>query len=226
MLLVIVRPLVHVPAEQVVRQVVEIGEANRVLLLVRALDRQEVDVVDAVRAIAVDQIDVRAADRLDRRNVQLHRADIAERRLRAALQRLGIGLRRILHAERHRIGALPVLPAERRRLARRLHVQDEVDVALLVANDILRPVPRHGREAERLEQFPQLVRIGRGVFDELEPIGAQRIVKQVSHEDLRHLQEIYIAPPGEETRAEPITSQSLEQTCAWLCFSPVSVRLP
>ena len=54
------------------REVVEIGEADGVLLLVGAGDGHEVDVVDAVRAVAVDEIDVRAADGLDGGDVELH----------------------------------------------------------------------------------------------------------------------------------------------------------
>ena len=200
--LVVVRPLRHVPAEQVVRQVVEIGEADGVLRLVRAGDRHEVDVVDAVRAIAVDEIDVRPADRLDGGNVQLHRADIGEGGLRAALDRLRIGLGGVLHTKRHRIGALTVHAAKRRRLARRLHVQDEVDVALLVANDILRAMLRDRREAEALEQLAQRMRVGRGVFDELEAVSAKWIVEQVCHWSLRRLTEIYTARPGERSAPE------------------------
>ena len=54
----------------------------------RALDGQEVDVIDLLRAVAVDQVEVRAADALDGRDVQLHRADPALDGLRAALDEL------------------------------------------------------------------------------------------------------------------------------------------
>ena len=76
--LVEARPLVHPAAMHVVRQVVDVGEAGAGRVLVDAGQRHEVDVVDrhagaVVRRIAVDEVDQRVADALDRRDVELHR---------------------------------------------------------------------------------------------------------------------------------------------------------
>ena len=56
-----------------------------------------------------------------------------------------------------------------------LGVDDEVDVALPVKRHIPGAVPGDRREAHGLEQFMKLLRFGRGVFDELEAVGAHRV---------------------------------------------------
>src|SRR5690606_4327885 len=85
------------------------------------------------------------------------------------------------------------------RLARRLHVEDEVDVALLVAEHVLRAVFRDGRKAERLEQLRELVWIGRGEFDELETVSAQRVFENIGHENpSTFAKDIY--PPRRQTK--------------------------
>ena len=65
----------------------------------------------------------------------------------------------------------------------RFVVDDEVDVALPVQRHVLAAVPRDHREAHALEQVAQQVRIGRGVFDELEAVRAHRVVEEVCHGD-------------------------------------------
>jgi hypothetical protein len=88
---------------------------------------------------------------------------------------------RIFHAERHRVGAGSVLFAEVGRLTLRLHVEDEVDVVLLVADDVLGAVLGDGGEADLLEVGGELFRLRRGELDELEAVGADGIVEQVGH---------------------------------------------
>jgi hypothetical protein len=74
---VVLRPLVHPAAMHVVRQVIDVGEPVPRRILRRAGNRLEVDVVDAdvadlagrgtvLAAPAVDEIDHRVADALDR----------------------------------------------------------------------------------------------------------------------------------------------------------------
>ncbi len=74
-----------------------------------------------------------------------------------------------------------------------LGVDDEIHVALAVQRDVLGTVPRHAHEAHALEQLAERLRIGRGVFDELEAIGAHRVhriegeqsgIADAGHEDL------------------------------------------
>ena len=58
----------------------------------------------------------------------------------------------------------------------RLFVDEIVDVALAIDRDLLGLVAGDRRKAHQLEQRVQFRGIGMGVFDELETIGAHRIV--------------------------------------------------
>jgi hypothetical protein len=80
---------------------------------VHAREEFEVDVVDAAAVLEpVDLVERRAADALDRRQPQLHRAGGHVDGLRTELERAGVGLVRILHAERKRAGRRPMLGCE------------------------------------------------------------------------------------------------------------------
>ena len=142
--------------------------------------RQEIDIVDRVLAVAIDEIDQAAADPLDRRDVQLHRADLAVHRLGAEPDRPVIGRRGVLDAERDRADRRPVQPRKGLREALRFGVQDEIDVALLIERDVFRAVPRRRDKPHPLEQRRQFGGLGSGVFDKLEPVGAHRVVPQVA----------------------------------------------
>ena len=132
--------MVHPAAIDVVGQVIERVEAYRCLIARCAGDRYEIDVVDFLRAIAIDQIEVRSANALDCRDVEFHRADGPMHRGRTTLHRFIERLPRVMHAERHRVGGWAVRITEFGDLSFRFHVQQEIDVALLIAADILRPV--------------------------------------------------------------------------------------
>src|SRR3546814_4670719 len=56
-------------SSDLVGEMTEIGEADGVLGFLGAFDRLEVDIVDGLRAVAVDQIDVGAADAFDARKI-------------------------------------------------------------------------------------------------------------------------------------------------------------
>ena len=164
----------------IVGEVIEIGEPDTFDPLRRARQGDEIDVVDVLRAIAIDEIEVGAADTLDRWDVQLHRADSALHRRRPSLDRELERLAGVAHAEGHGVGRGTVRRAEVGRLTLRLHVEDEVDVALAEPQHVLGAMPRHRLEAHLLEEPFQRLRLRRGELDELEPIGAERIVKQVA----------------------------------------------
>ncbi len=72
-----------------------------------------------------------------------------------------------------------MLGAEGGRLADRLHVDDEIDVALGEAQHVLRAMARNRGEAHHFEQALQALGLRRGEFDEFETVGAERIVEQV-----------------------------------------------
>jgi hypothetical protein len=56
-----------------------------------------------------------------------------------------------------------------------LGVDDEVAVLLLVQRDVLGLVPGDFGEAHFGEQVPQQLNVRRGIFHELEPVGAHRV---------------------------------------------------
>ncbi len=55
-------------------------------------------------------------------------------------------------------------------------VDDVIDVALPIDRDLFGPVARDGHIAHQLEQRVQLFRLRMRIFDELEAIGAHRII--------------------------------------------------
>src|SRR5215469_959217 len=81
-------PDIHAALMDVVRQVIDCGKADAARLLLNPRQRHKVDIVDrAAGAGTIDKVDQAAADPLDRRDVELHRADLALDRLGAQLDR-------------------------------------------------------------------------------------------------------------------------------------------
>jgi hypothetical protein len=66
--------------------------------------------------------------------------------------------------------------AETGGLAALVHVEDEIDVALRIMADVLRPVIAHVGEAERQEEARERIGIGAGKFDEFETVEAKRVI--------------------------------------------------
>jgi hypothetical protein len=124
-------PQVHAAAMGVVGQMVDPDQPDPRHGFLRD-QRHEIDIVDRLPAIAVDEVDQAAADPLDRRDVELHRPELAMHRLGAEPDRPVIGRRGILDPEGDRADRRPVQPGKRLGKAFRLGVDDEVDVALLV----------------------------------------------------------------------------------------------
>ncbi len=62
-------------------------------------------------------------------------------------------------------------------VAARFGIDDEVDFALTVQGHVLALVPGDRREAHLREQVAKKRRIGRRIFDELEPVGPHRVVE-------------------------------------------------
>ncbi|CAM2148565.1 hypothetical protein PT2222_200015 [Paraburkholderia tropica] len=179
-------PLGHAAAMHVVREMVDVGEAVADRILLGALDRHEIDVIDAdvanaarLRAVlaapAVDEIDQRVADALDGRNVQLHRAGFVVEAPCAQFERTLVGLGGVLHTKRDCADRRAVQAREALRERIGLAVDDEVDLALAIKRHVLVAVTRDGGEAHALEQLAERFGIGSGVFDELEAVGADGI---------------------------------------------------
>src|SRR5579872_6487316 len=170
-------PHIHASLMDVVRQMVDRRQADALRRLLDARYRHKIDVVDrATRAVAVDEVDEAAADALDRRDVQLHRADPALDRLGAELDRPAIGQGRVGDPKRDGTNARAVKPREALRKAFRLGIDDEIDIALTIKRHPFRAMPGDGAEPHALEHRSERRRVGRGVFDELEPVRAHGII--------------------------------------------------
>ena len=127
-------------------------------------------------AVAIDEIEQAAADALDRGNIErlLRRSEFG--RLRAERQRALIGPLRVDHPKRHRRRARPVRGDKGKTVGAGLFVDEIIDVALAIDRDLPGLVARDRRITHQPEQRVQLFGLGMGVFDELEAVGAHRIV--------------------------------------------------
>jgi hypothetical protein len=205
-LLVELRPVVHATLVDVMRDVIYVRQPRRALRPWSASRRKggfggkplvslcsftglvfddiedEVHVVyRAAFPISVDQIERAAADAADGRDVELHRPDFIAMWLRSEVERAFVRMRCVFHADRERADRRAVDARERLREAVRLVIQDEVDVALAVEDDVFGAVPRNERKTHRLEEPGQGTRIRRRVFDELESVGACRVTTRSVH---------------------------------------------
>ena len=179
---VVLGPVLHAAAVDVVRQVIDDREAAAGRVAVHTFDEVEVDVVDR-RAVlvAVDQVDGRATDALDGGQAQLHRPGRDLDRLGALLECAVVGEMRIMHAKRHAARARAMLAREIPGLALRLVVDDEVDAALSPQADVLGTVPGDFGETEQLECLLEDRGVGCGKLDEFETVEAHGIVEEVCH---------------------------------------------
>ena len=170
--------MVHTPAINIVRQVIDQLEAGAHGVPVGPGQIFEIDIVDRERvAIAIDQVDDRATNASDRRKPQFHRPGARLDRLRASGDRHVIGLFRIAHAKRHPARRRPVLGGEISGGRARFVVRDHVDLALAPQVDILRTVPGDSREAQFLEYRLKQALVRRAEFDEFEAVQAKGVLE-------------------------------------------------
>ena len=97
---------------------------------------------------------------------------------RALLGRAGESVRGVLDPECNGADRGAVHSRERLREASGLGVDDEVDLSLAIEEHILGAVLRDRREAHLLEQPAERGRVRRRVLDELEAVGAERVVPE------------------------------------------------
>ena len=83
----------------------------------------------------------------------------------------------VLDAERHGAGAGAVGLGIFLGVGAGLGIDDEVAIRLLVERDVFALVPGDFGKAHFREQRAQQLDVGRGIFDELEAVGAHRIVE-------------------------------------------------
>ena len=170
-------PHVHPAAMDVVGEVIEIKQPGALGPRIARAQPFELGIIGrALGAVAIDEIQQAAADALDGGHVErlLRRRNI--RGLGAERQCALIGLLRIDHAERHRRRAGPVRGDEIEAVGAGLLVDEIIDVALAIDRDLLGPVPRDRHIAHQPEQRVQFFGPRMRVFDELEAVGAHRVV--------------------------------------------------
>src|SRR5205085_12239893 len=116
-------PFRHAAAVDIVREMVDVREPGAAgggrLAAPESLEawkRAEIDVVDGVAVsvlrIAIDQIDQRIADTLDRRNIELARAGVVFDAPGAAFDQLFIRSSSVVHPKRHGTHARPMASRE------------------------------------------------------------------------------------------------------------------
>src|SRR6266480_4258690 len=191
-------PFLQAAAVHVVREMIDVAQAGprgagRRAAPERLEPRQrlEIHVVDSVAVIvlrvAVDEVDERVADALDRRDAQLARPGAALHAPGAALEEPVVGRRGVLHAEGDGAHARAVAAGEVLRERARLGVDDEIGVALLVEQHVLVAVPGDRLEAHALEELAERPGIARRVLDELEAVGLDRVVARLGHDRILDL---------------------------------------
>ena len=172
-------PDIHLPAAHVVGQVVDALQADGVVIRAAAFDVLEVDIVDGLVAIAIDEIQQRAADAFDAGNVQLAEVGVAAHQLGALLLDVGRGLGGVPDPEGHGAGAGAMLLAEGTHVPGGAAVEHDVDVVLLEQPHLFRAVLGGFGEPHGGEQLAQLLdAFGSrcGEFDEFETVGSDGVV--------------------------------------------------
>ncbi len=113
-------------------------EATAFGMPVYAVKKNEIDVVNSIAfLVSIDEIQRRTTNALNRRQSQLHRAGRDFDRLRAMLQRSGVGVMCVFDPKRHAAGTRAVLLGEVGCLTIRISIEYEIYVALTVKRDIL-----------------------------------------------------------------------------------------
>ena len=162
-----VEPHVHVALVDVVREVIEVVEADT--LGMRLGDPVELSVIGRGLVIVLDEVDQATADPDDRGYIhRLAGAGILFCALRDGVLQSVAG---IDDAPRHGRRAGSVFVDEGLGVAARLIVQDVGDVALLPDLDRLRPVRGDEAVPHAREQFAQLLRLGVCELHEFEAVG-------------------------------------------------------
>ena len=170
-------PDIHAAAMDVVGEMIEIEQPGAFGPRIFRAQPFEFGIIGrTLGAVAIDEIQQAAADALDRGNIERLLRGRNVGRLRAQRQRALIGRLRIDHAKRHRRRARPVRGDKVETVGAGLLVDEIVDVALAIDRDLLGLVARDRHVAHQLEQRVQFFRLRMRVFDELEAIGAHRIV--------------------------------------------------
>ena len=157
-------------------QVVDVVLADALGPRIRFSDPVELVCVGrSLRTVPVDEIEEASADALDRRDVERLAAVLRIGRLRAKFDGAPVGAVGVDDPEGHRRRAWPMHLYKIGRVAAGLFVDDVVDVALPVDGDRLPLVTGNGNEAHQPEEAWEFLRLGVGVFDEFEAIGAGRV---------------------------------------------------
>ena len=146
-----------------------------------AIEPSEVDVVDRKAVFeAIDQVNRRIADAVNRRELELHRPRGDVNRLRAEVQRLLVGRVRVAHPECEAARGRPVLIGEIIGEAFRLAINQKIDLSLAVKIHVLGAVVGDPGEAQGGKNPLQDGRIRGGEFNELESAKPERVLEQIA----------------------------------------------
>ncbi len=176
--LVEIGPDIHIAAMDVVGQVIDFDETSIYLchpgLPVGVEDK--IHVIDgALVAITVDKGESALADTVDGGNIELHRANLADKGLGPLGDGVLLGFARIAHPKCHAANARPVQAGKLLRLGVGLGIDHEVDIplpvepALLVF--VLGDLGKPERDKQALEGGNPFG-IGGRVLDKLETVSA------------------------------------------------------
>jgi hypothetical protein len=172
--------VVHATAIHIVGEVIEIVQACWLGVRIAFTSPDEIHIPDRacvhrMVGVAVHEIQQRAADAPDGRNVQFHRPHLADEGFCPKTDCTLVGGLRIDHAEGHGAGAGAVLAGELLREAVAFGIDDVVHVALPVERHILGAMFGHRRETHQAEGLVECHRIGVREFHELETVGPHRV---------------------------------------------------
>ncbi len=161
----------------VVGEVIEIEQAGTLGTRIPGTQPFELLVVGrALGAVTIDEIQQAAADALDGWHIERFLRGRNIRRLSAEREGALIGQARIDHPKGHRRRAGAVRSDEAMTVGARLFVDQVIDVALAIHRDRLGLVARHRRKTHQPEQGMKLLGLRVRIFDELEAVGAHRVV--------------------------------------------------
>ncbi len=169
-------PLVHIAAIDIMREVVEIIEADAFRLWVTLGQPVELRIVDRTPlSIGFDEIQHRPADTDDRWNVQ--RLVVALIRRRTFCHRMIESMFGIDHTPSHRRSAWAVLVDKSRSVRIWLCIKNVVDIALSPHIYLLGLVTGHGHIAHASKELFKLFGLRMRKFDEFESIRSSGVVR-------------------------------------------------
>ncbi len=166
-------PYPHMPAPDIVRQVIEHIEAHIVGGLCPPPSGELRPILIKIFAVP-DEVQVRSANPLNDGIILLGRLRAMFKR--PSHRRFGIG-----HAKGHGAGRWAMLAAKRRHPPGIVPVQHQVDATLFIPRDVLGRMPMRRNKTQLFELRRHRIGVWRCKFDKFKSVQAQWIVSHVRH---------------------------------------------